>query len=154
MGGAEKRHPPFSQNQLFYKFFYSRGWVDGLWKSYYDFTCHPGLCTCDSQSIHIPLFVRIASYGSSPPYFNPEPFGSGLKYYRGVGMRSYAQRFSLSACRYDGVEPSRETCYFAPGGEVGVRLPIIFTIHYHVSGKIKENTGIAKLYLLCRCSLF
>ena len=33
-------------------------------------------------------------------------------------------------------------------------IPIISTTHYHVSGKIKENTGIAKLYLLCRCSLF
>ena len=33
-------------------------------------------------------------------------------------------------------------------------IPIISTIHYHVSGKIKENTGIVKLTLLCRCSLF
>ena len=33
-------------------------------------------------------------------------------------------------------------------------IPIISTIHYHVSDKIKENTGVAKLYWLCRCSLF
>ena len=33
-------------------------------------------------------------------------------------------------------------------------IPIISTTHYHVSGKIKENTGIVKIYLLCRCSLF
>jgi len=34
------------------------------------------------------------------------------------------------------------------------QLRLISTTHYHVSGKIKENTGLAKLYLLCRCSLF
>ena len=33
-------------------------------------------------------------------------------------------------------------------------IPIISTTHYHVSDKIKENTGIAKIYLLCRRSLF
>ena len=42
----------------------------------------------------------------------------------------------------------------APKSREDITMISIISPHFHVSGKIKENTDVVKLCLLCRCFLF
>ena len=122
-------------------------------KAVYDFTAYPRSHTHDSQSIHMPFDVIIGSYGSSPPKEKGVPCALLFPLVEIVGRSQSIERISSSRSEARAFSP-RDILFELGSAEFGVRLPIISTTHYHVSGKMKESTDVVKLYLLCRCSLF